>query len=84
MQKSGKITRYSSQEIIGIVLEARKPNVREAQVCRRHGITPGMFRFWERLYPDGSSQLTRMGGISDTNGEGVIEETEIVQTMAQS
>jgi len=52
---SGKSRRrWTAQEKLAIVSEARKEGVKVSEVCRRHSIAPTMFYDWERKAREGS------------------------------
>lgn len=46
--------RWTPQEKLRIVEEARKDGAPVSQVCRRHGIAPTLFYEWERKIKDGA------------------------------
>lgn len=46
--------RWTPQEKLRIVEEARKGGTSVSEVCRRHGIAPTMFYEWERKIKDGA------------------------------
>ena len=74
MQKSGTIIRYSFRDIVKILVESRRPGVREAEICWKYDIVPDMVRPWRKQYSDISSHLLmQMAGINpdkDPNREG--------------
>lgn len=51
---SGNRRRWTPQEKLRIIEEARKDGMAVSAVCRRHGIAPTQFYDWERRFKEGA------------------------------
>jgi len=53
MAKKGKSRRYTVEEKMRVLEEARQPNTTVAEVLRRHQVDPATFYRWERQAKEG-------------------------------
>lgn len=45
-----KKSKYSEEQIVGILREAESGQLSQAEVCRKHGVSPNTFYLWKRKY----------------------------------
>jgi transposase-like protein len=95
--KAGKMSkqsprRWTAQQKLAILEEARKEGVQVSDVCRNHQIAPAVFYDWERKMRQGALQsLTarqtqparRAGAPSRTLGEAEAEITRLKEVIAE-
>ena len=51
--------RWSAQDKLSILREARQTGQTVSEVCRRHGLSPGLFYVWEKQAQEGALQALR-------------------------
>ncbi|MFQ5473222.1 MAG: transposase [Candidatus Binatia bacterium] len=56
---AGKRRRWTADEKLRILREGREAGESVAEVCRRHGITPGQFYAWEKRAREGALKALR-------------------------
>ena len=70
----GKRRRWTAEEKLRILQEGRQTDGSVAEVCRRHGITPGQFYAWEQRARDGALEaLQRANGRRKPDRESELE-----------
>lgn len=63
-----KKSRFTAEQIVGILNDAAKKDTKVVEVCRRHGITEQTFYRWRRAYGGLQvSEAKRLRGLEDEN-----------------
>lgn len=78
-----KRRRWTAEEKLGILEEARQTPQTVSEVCRHHGIAPGQFYAWEKKARKGAVEALRSGksGRKQHNREAQLE-TELTRLRA--
>ncbi len=67
---------WTAEQKLGILQEGRQAGASVAEVCRRHGITPGTFYAWEERARQGAlERLRRVQPARKPRHEGQLEAT---------
>ncbi len=75
--------RWTAEEKLRIIEEARQTPTSISEVCRRHGIAPGQFYAWERQARQGALEALRNGKRGRRKGDLVAQlEAEIRRLRA--
>lgn len=63
-----KKSRFTAEQIVGILNDAAKKDAKVVEVCRRHGITEQTFYRWRRAYGGLQvSEAKRLRALEDEN-----------------
>ena len=63
-----KKSRFSAEQIVAILNEASKKELKVAEICRKHGITEQTYYRWRRAYGGLQvSEAKRLRGLEDEN-----------------
>jgi transposase len=73
--------RWSAEEKLAIIEEARQTGQTVSEVCRRHGIATGLFYVWEKKARQGALEGLRAGKRKQSRREAQLEE-EITRLRA--
>ena len=73
--------RWTAEEKLTIIEEARQAGQTISEVCRRHGIATGQFYAWEKKARQGALEGLRAGKRKQSNRETQLE-TEITRLRA--
>ncbi len=78
-----KRRRWTAEEKLNIIEEARQTSQTISEVCRRHGIAPGQFYVWEKQARSGALEAlrARQAGRKRDNREAELE-TEVTRLRA--
>lgn len=74
-----KRRRWTAEEKLQILKEARQTNAAVADVCRRHGISAGQFYQWEKLAQTGALEALQRR----RRARGVARESELEAEIAE-
>ena len=61
--------RWTAEEKLRILTEARQAGQSVSEVCRRHQISPGQFYAWEKLAREGALEALRNGRRRHNQGD---------------
>jgi putative transposase len=63
-----KKSRFTAEQIVAILNEAAKKELKVAEICRKHGITEQTYYRWRRAYGGLQvSEAKRLRGLEDEN-----------------
>lgn len=63
-----KKSRFTAEQIVGVLHEAASKDAKISEICRRHGITETTFYRWRRLYGGLQvSETKRLKHLEDEN-----------------
>jgi len=63
-----KKSRFTAEQIVGILNDAAKKDTKVVEICRRHGITEQTFYRWRRAYGGLQvSEAKRLRALEDEN-----------------
>ena len=65
--------RWTAEEKLAIIEEARQAGQTVSEVCRRHGIATGQFYAWEKRARQGALQGLRAGKVKQSRREAELE-----------
>ena len=70
--------KYSAEEKFQIVLESFSDNVSQAEICRRHGVSPVRLRRWKEQFIQGGKKALSESAQKDTRDQEINDLKRII------
>jgi transposase-like protein len=70
--------KYSAEEKFQIVLESFSDNVSQAEICRRHGVSPVHLRRWKEQFIQGGKKALSESAQKDTRDQEINDLKRII------